>query len=239
MNTRAFFPARPGFTLIELLTVIAIIGLLAALLVVTVGRVRQTALKATATADLRGVGLAILSFAQDHRQTLPGPASLGIHPLYYRNTGDTELTAALGPYLGHRRRDSLPAGEAETVRALVCPGFLRHQPEISTLYPHYVQNYTLSGVAGGRVFGRYSTDSSDAIPGLKLSQIDQFGGPARVWALTNLDQRVSRDHPGMASASITTSGWFTRLPETPVWGSSRLRVYLDGHVASVPLNAAP
>jgi prepilin-type N-terminal cleavage/methylation domain len=239
MRSRVTSPLRRGFTLIELLTVIAIIGVLAAIVLSTVGKVRKTALKASATADLRSVGLAILAFAQDHRQTLPGPASLGIPPVYDRNTPDTDLPAAVGPYLGHRRRNTLSSTDTETVQALICPGFLQHQPEIAKQYPHYVQNYTLADVPGGRVFGRHASGSNEALPGMKLSELERFGGAARVWALTNLDQQVSRDHPQMGSNSVTTSGWFSSLPETPVWGNSRLRVYFDGHVASVPRNAAP
>jgi prepilin-type N-terminal cleavage/methylation domain-containing protein len=238
MRSRSSLFARRAFTLVELLAVIAIVGLFAALIVGVVGRARQNALKVTAIADLRRVGIGLLSFVQDNRQTLPGPAPLGINSVYNRNSGVSELAVVLAPYLEYPQRLDLPTGQTAIIQPLVCPGFLQHQPEISTSYPHYVQNYTLSRVPGGRIFGRYAFGSSVAIPGLTLSQIDDLGGPARVWALTNLDQRVSRDHPGMASNSITSSGWFGNLPETPVWGNSRLRVYLDAHVASVAYNAA-
>lgn len=239
MRSRHPAPTRHGFTLVELLTVIAVVALLAALVVGTVGKVRQNARKATASADLRRVGIALLSYAQEHRQSLPGPISLGILPLYTRNSGATDLAVVLAPYLDYPQRTDLPSGQTMIVQPLVCPGFLQYQPEVSTQYPHYVQNYTITSVPGGRIFGRLASGSSPDIPGLRLSDLDAHGGPARVWALTNLDQRVSRDHPDMASNSITTSGWMARIPPTPVWGNSRLRVYLDGRVASVPANAAP
>jgi prepilin-type N-terminal cleavage/methylation domain-containing protein len=239
MHSRPPSPPRHGFTLIELLAVIAIIGVLGAVVIGSVGKIRQNARKAAATADLRGVGIALISFAQENRQTLPGPAPLGINSVYSRNSGVTELAVVLGPYLDYRPRADLPTGQTVIVRPLVCPGFLEYQPEISVNYPHYVQNYTLSGVPGGRIFGRYATGSGEPIPGMKMPDLDAFGGPARVWALTNLDQQLAGDHPRLASSSITTSGWFGRLPPAPVWGNSRLRVYLDGRVASVPRNAAP
>jgi prepilin-type N-terminal cleavage/methylation domain-containing protein/prepilin-type processing-associated H-X9-DG protein len=56
-----------GFTLIELLTVIAIIGILAAIIIPTVGKVRATAKSATCLSNLRQIGSAALIFAQDNR----------------------------------------------------------------------------------------------------------------------------------------------------------------------------
>ena len=56
-----------GFTLIELLTVIAIIGILAAILVPTVSKVRATAKKAQCVAVLRQWGNAVSLFANNNR----------------------------------------------------------------------------------------------------------------------------------------------------------------------------
>ena len=61
-----------AFTLIELLTVIAIIGILAAILIPTVSKVRNSAQKARCGANIRQIGLSLLTIAQnDRKQQLP------------------------------------------------------------------------------------------------------------------------------------------------------------------------
>lgn len=74
-----------GFTLIELLTVIAIIGILAAIVIPSVGIVRKNARKAVDSNNLRQIGSAALIFATDNRDSLPGKVETGSGPNFGAN----------------------------------------------------------------------------------------------------------------------------------------------------------
>ena len=91
MKTR---PARAGFsagfTLIELLTVIAIIGILAALIFPTVGKVRETAQRTVDANNLREIVKAATIYAADNNDRLPDPAAIAAQNL---------VTGGQGPFL--------------------------------------------------------------------------------------------------------------------------------------------
>src|SRR4249920_29722 len=65
-----------GFTLIELLTVIAIIGILAALIFPTVGKVRETAQRTVDANNLREIVKAASIYAADNNDRLPDPVAI-------------------------------------------------------------------------------------------------------------------------------------------------------------------
>ncbi len=62
---------RAAFTLIELLTVIAIIGILAAIIIPTVGRVRAAARMTTDVSNLRQIGVATAGYVSENKGTMP------------------------------------------------------------------------------------------------------------------------------------------------------------------------
>ncbi len=81
--------AHRAFTLIELLTVIAIIGILAAIIIPTVGAVRAKAKTLQCTAKLREWGKVVRLFANDNKGNIPlivnlsGDASLQFYNNYF------------------------------------------------------------------------------------------------------------------------------------------------------------
>jgi len=65
---------KKGFTLIELLVVIAIIAILAAILFPVFARAREKAKQTSCLSNMKQMGLAVLSYAQDYDELLPRDA---------------------------------------------------------------------------------------------------------------------------------------------------------------------
>lgn len=62
---------RKAFTLVEMLVVIAIVGIISAILFPVFGRAREGARTTTCSANLKQIGLAFSQYAQDHNNTYP------------------------------------------------------------------------------------------------------------------------------------------------------------------------
>lgn len=68
-----------GFTLVELLVVIGIIALLIGILLPTLSKARESANRAVCASNQRQIVLAILTYASEHKQRLPGPCIASVN----------------------------------------------------------------------------------------------------------------------------------------------------------------
>jgi prepilin-type N-terminal cleavage/methylation domain-containing protein len=231
--------AAHAFTLIELLVVIAVIAILAALLLPALGRVKTSSNQMKATANLRQAGVAMLSFANENQGRLPGPAPVGIH-CYYDKSGKSStstvlVVAQMAQYLGLPDPSTLNTGVKVLVPSLVDPGFAAVIRDPTTA-PPYVQNLNLvfpedaPGTSKHHILGQLASGASPREEPPTLMKVAGIGGLSKTWVLSCNDQKLPK-------TMNNGSGWIPLLPPTPVYKTHRLRLYVDGHVEAVPLDA--
>jgi prepilin-type N-terminal cleavage/methylation domain len=132
MSAPSLLPARPAraFTLIELLTVIAIIGILAAILVPVVGKVRQSAYSTTCLSNLRQVGVAFQMYLADNKYTYPRQVAGVVYP------DGTTWWEKVGPYAGWQR---MQAGANAALNTFMhCPNHTEQPGSFSYRANYYI-----------------------------------------------------------------------------------------------------
>ena len=144
-----------GFTLIELLTVIAIIGILAAILIPTIGQVRDKAKESKCLSNLKQIGVSVLCYANDNKRTFP--------LFHYKVTKDVYWMDTL------RNGGYLPVENgAVNDSVLYCPA----STQIRTVWaaPDYAApQRSLDGIGRQGVFS--DATATPAVPALELAQI--------------------------------------------------------------------
>jgi prepilin-type N-terminal cleavage/methylation domain-containing protein/prepilin-type processing-associated H-X9-DG protein len=157
-----------AFTLIELLTVIAIIGVLAAILIPTVGRARRAAHQATSSSNLRQLGIAFRLYAEEHRGNFPATSHDDV-------TGANSWVFTLRPYLGN----------VDEVR--VCPLDARAEAVRAQRLSSYALNEWLTPAMGP--FG---------VGNARYSNLARLRDPTRVFVAfcvrDTLPPSISQDH---------------------------------------------
>lgn len=204
---------RRGFTLIELLTVIAIIGVLAAITLVAVGRVQAVARRSTCSSNLHQVGIALLGYASDNKGSLPGPLYVGQSASYSSSTSDGRIGTFLAPYL------NLPALTGTTpvrATALTCPAWYGEMGATGTVC------YVLPGDVP-LTNGTYSTPFGQSGTAKAPQKLSMIANPSTAVAVKELDQ--------LNGGSTWSAD--PKVAPAPVHGTVRNHVYFDGHVAAV------
>lgn len=197
-----------GMTLIELLSVIVVIGVLASLLIVGVGKVVTKANQTKCVSNLRRLGEGVMLFAADHSNMLPPSEegiSSGTYPGPVFGTRVNAFRATWSEYIMNVYLD-------ESWDTLICPSHPSDwEGQSRGKYTHYGYNQRLSPVASGSVYRM----------GLPLSSIER---PSSLILL------------GDSQHSSLNSGMFRLLSYQdlhPRHGDDLVNVlYLDQHVAS-------
>ena len=83
-----------GFTIVELLVVIAVIGILAAILFPVFARARENARRASCQSNLKQIGLGLAQYTQDYDETLPTMSATAQGTVSYNSSNNWTAPAA-------------------------------------------------------------------------------------------------------------------------------------------------
>ncbi|WP_043587322.1 type II secretion system protein [Geminisphaera colitermitum] len=220
-------PPRRAFTLIELLTVIAIIGILSAIILPVTGKVRQSARTASCQSNMRQIALAIILYANEQRNnTLPGPLYGKVFPAHLKGNDKGRLTG----FIASQFQTRLINNEVIMVPIMICPGFASARPDRLTDKPDSAIVYAVN--TRSDVFSDYTgtvwgnPDAGAGTPQQKPVSLHSIPMPSRVWMLTDMDAELRK---------TWAYGWDVADMAPSVHNSKYNRAFFDGHVATVGL----
>lgn len=223
-----------GFTLIELLVVLAVVGVLASLLLPALSGARLRTQAAACQGNLRQLGLAFLSYFQDHQDTFPagaGGSTYGAHPedwVWWQNTESNGLPTMRDPR-GGAIAHHLAAYDPRWFRCPMDREALRREKawKAQPQTEQYTFSYTLNAHSEQGMATFISKDRSVIIrnrhsavrnPVQKIMLAEEKGGP----------------EDGAGSAAIDDGRWVP--PGYPLSERHRGRAnvtFADGHVELV------
>lgn len=202
---------RRAFTLIELLTVIAIIGILAAILIPTVAAVRKKARKAECASNLHQLGMAINLYTNDNKGKLPDGD---------KSSPQSGTDSSAVQWIPYQRRDEL-ISYGMTWDMFFCNGNLEYTNNWKT----EAQRVIKQNLPIGYIY----------LPGTSLNTFDQSGRqtPSKYTELrfTKVNYRLIAVDVNRKYNNSFTSGTNHGDNNTPVGGN---HLYIDGAVKWIP-----
>ena len=206
-----------GFTLIELLTVIAVVGILAAILIPSVGKVRTNALRAESASNLRQVFAACGLYSNDNNSRLLN-SFVAANEEEGRPQGSWCLQLLEGGYLS----DGGSGNGRQNYKVLGSPIQRREASEVTIdknppRYATYAMNYVLNGLGEDEPASSGATMSRLLTPGRTLYISEGRLAPGNQWF------------------GVSVAPW--ELPNNT--GGIVTFVYADGHIGQMPTEELP
>jgi len=201
-------PKKTGFTLVELLVVVAIIGVLAAILLPALVRAREAAMRTSCLNNLRQIGIAFRLYLLENKDTYPAaqdPVSTDPYYWLWMGRGFRRPLAELIP------------GDKENPGVFYCPSDTR---------TCCVEVYERTSYAYSMAF-YHSPEQIDAMDGPAYTYSAALAVPTipqRSAAVRNPSKKIlAGEWYANHAAWANDAGWFG-------WGGSRLYLFADGHV---------